>query len=69
VKFILGYPPRVGLKVELKKPEKGAPWDGVYTVVDTDDYNMVGFVVIENERGQYGIDARYIEPIEEGSDE
>lgn len=69
MEFILLRPPREGLKVYYHAQEGGVPCSGVYTVIDTDDYNMVGYVVIEDFRGNgYGVNAEHLEILESHDD-
>lgn len=56
-------PPRIGLKVRYQGD--GTARGGIYTIVANDEYNMVGFVVIEDIHGnRFGRDARMMEPAE-----
>lgn len=65
MELILFQPPRIGLKVYYHAQEGGAPYPGVYTVVDTEDYNMVGYVTVEDSNGRgYGVNAKQLEILE-----
>lgn len=65
MEFILFRPPRHGLKVYYESPG-GLPHSGVYTVVDTDEYNMAGMVVIEDSEGRgYGVSSADLEIMED----
>lgn len=64
MEFILFRPPRHGLKVYYESPG-GLPHSGVYTVIDTDEYNMAGMVVIEDSEGRgYGVSSADLEIME-----
>ena len=65
MEWIIGRPPRVGVKVHFEAREGGAPTSGSYTVVENDEYNMAGHVVIESRGGdRYGVNAEQLEIIE-----
>lgn len=54
-------PPRIGLWVEYSGDSSARP--GKYVVVENDEYNMVGYVVIEDLRGnRWGVNAERLEP-------
>lgn len=69
MEWIFNRPPRIGVKVFFKSSEGGRLSDGIYTVVETDEYDMAGQVVIEAADGQrYGADAEKMEILELHSD-
>lgn len=55
-------PPALGTSVEFLGDETATA--GVYTIVNTDDYPMVGFVVIEDMHGsRFGRDYSLMRPV------
>lgn len=63
MEWIYNRPPKIGLKVRYSG-DTLAP-AGIYTVVENDEYNMGGHVVIRDERGRsFGRSAREMEIIE-----
>ena len=69
MEWIFNRPPRNGLKVHYEAPGPGELPSGIYTVADTDEYNMAGMVVIESSAGQlFGVSSTPLTILEEHED-
>lgn len=69
MEFILFQPPRIGLKVYFAANDGGRPYSGIFTVMENDEYDMAGHVVIEDSDGRgYGVSGLNLEALEHHED-